>query len=220
MFCPQCGKEVGEAEQYCVFCGGALRRSTSRSSGPHQSATPITWGPLWKLFFWVVVLAGVAVIAIWLTQELRHSPGPERGPGAHGSASQAPPAPPQLVAVPQSIPIVQGNVVVPPQRIQYFKFTVPRVAQGAKVNGTFHAFGGSGNDIQAAIMTPLEFENWSNGHQARVYYDSGQVTNGVIEVDAIPPGTYILAFSNRTSVFSRKEVTAQVTLNYTVPEQR
>jgi len=134
--------------------------------------------------------------------------------------SQAPPSAPQLVPVPQSIPIAQGNVVVLPRQIQYYQFTIPRVAQDAKVTGTFHAFGGSGNDIEAAIMTPFEFENWRNGHQARVYYDSGQVTNGEIEVNGIPPGTYILAFSNRTSVFSRKEVTAQVTLDYTVLERR
>ena len=53
-------------------------------------------------------------------------------------------------------------------------------------------------------MTPFEFENWRNGHQARVYYDSGQVTNGKIAANGVPPGSYILAFSNGFSRFSRK----------------
>ena len=134
-----------------------------------------------------------------------------------GSQPQAP-SPTPVVPVTKFSPIVSGNVVVPPQRIQYFKFVVPQVAQNAKVKGSFHAFGGAGNDIEAAIMTPFEFENWSNGHEAHVYYNSGKITNGQIEVDGLPPGLYILAFSNRFALVSRKEVTVQVSLSYTVFE--
>lgn len=215
--CPYCAEAIREAATVCRYCNRSLAQPV-KSLRNYQPLAFVAGGL-------VVLMAVVWGVSLSVRKSL---PTPSRQSAAAGSApnranfnaSQSPPAPPEPVPVPQFVPIVQGNVIVPPRQIQYFKFTVPQVAQDAKVAGTFHAFGGSGNDIEAAIMTPFEFENWRNGHQARVYYDSGQVTNGQIEADGIPPGTYILAFSNRTSVLSRKEVTAQVTLNYTVLERR
>jgi hypothetical protein len=231
MFCPHCGKEAAQGHQYCPFCGNALQEPTSTvhpsddPNGPVASpaqARPMAARALWRFFFWGVVAVGVIFIAAFVFTRLKMGPpGSQADQLARQMATMpVPPSQPRLVPVQQSVPIAQGNVVVAAGQIQYFRFTVPEVAQGTKVTGQFHAFGGAGNDIEAGIMTPFEFENWSNGHQARVYYDSGQATNGEIEVDGLPAGTYILAFSNRTSVFSRKEVTAQVTLNYTVLERR
>jgi hypothetical protein len=44
------------------------------------------------------------------------------------------------------------------------------VMNDVEVVGNFRASGGSGNDIQAALMDESNFENWKNGHQAQVEY--------------------------------------------------
>ncbi|MFZ0961720.1 MAG: hypothetical protein WAO35_12505 [Terriglobia bacterium] len=94
------------------------------------------------------------------------------------------------------------------------RFSVPAGATQAMVKGIFRASGGSGNDIQVVIASPMEFQNWINGHQAQVFYSSGKVTTGTINVENIPPGDYILAFNNKFAALSRKQVTAVVTLSY------
>jgi hypothetical protein len=66
------------------------------------------------------------------------------------------------------------------------------------------------------IASPPEFENWINGHQAQLYYSTDKVTNGTID-RLLPPGDYTLAFDNRFSAFSRKEVTGEITLTYLQP---
>jgi hypothetical protein len=83
-----------------------------------------------------------------------------------------------------------------------------------KVYGFFRASGGRGNDIEVVIASPIEFQNWINGHQAQVFFAPGKATDGRINVENLPPGDYILAFSNKFSALSRKQVTAVVTLSY------
>jgi hypothetical protein len=221
--CPYCAERIREAATICRYCNRSLTEPVD-SSRNHRWLAVVAAGLLALV---VVALAVYSSVRKWVPTSFRQNPpsasaqtSPTLTVQTDSVASQPPPPPPQPVPVAQFVPIVQGNIVVPPQRIQYFKFIVPQVAQDAKVRGVFHAFGGAGNDIEAAIMTPFEFENWSNGHEAHVYYNSGKVTNGQIQVDGIPPGTYILAFSNRFAMLSRKEVTAQVSLSYTVLERQ
>ncbi len=134
--------------------------------------------------------------------------------------SQLEPAPePAMPAAPQApAPVVQsvvrGNFVVQNLSYSTVPFTVPPGATQVKVKGVFRAFGGSGNDIQVVIASPMEFQNWINGHQAQVFYATGKVTTGTIDVENIPPGDYILAFNNKFAALSRKQVNAVVTLSY------
>lgn len=82
------------------------------------------------------------------------------------------------------------------------------------VKGTFTTYGGSGNDIQAAIGDDQNMTNWLNGHQAIMLWETpGQVTTGSFEV-SLKPGTYYLGVSNRFSVVSDKQVSLDVNLNY------
>lgn len=221
MPCPHCTVPVRTQAKYCPQCGREIPQDQD------QQQRRLTMKPEIK---GLLAGLGIAVIAVGAWLYIRQRTNPPNGQAdrlarqiaapSPNSLPSPPPSPPPLVSVTKFSPIVNGNVVVPPLRIQYFKFIVPQVAQDAKVTGAFRAFGGAGNDIEAAIMTPLEFENWSNGREAHAYYTSGKVSNGEIEVDGIPPGFYILAFSNKFALVSRKEVTAQVSLTYTVLEHR
>src|SRR2546428_64248 len=82
------------------------------------------------------------------------------------------------------------------------------------VNGTFTASGGGGNDIEVFVMDQTNYVNWSNGHQANAYYDSGQVTTGTVSAYLPGGGTYYLVYSNAFSSVSSKNVQTTANLYY------
>ena len=83
------------------------------------------------------------------------------------------------------------------------------------VTGNFTAYGGSGNDILAVVANERNYTNWINGHEAQVLWGTqGKQTTGDIEAKFLQPGEYYLAFSNRFSVFTDKQVSLEVDLNY------
>lgn len=111
--------------------------------------------------------------------------------------------------------VVSQTFTVEPGRYSYFQFFVS--SAGTKVVGRFHAQGGRGNDIETFIVDEDGFENYSNRHQVRTYYNSGRVTVGTINT-ALNPGKYYLIFNNGFSTFSNKVVEAHVVLiNYSAP---
>jgi hypothetical protein len=119
-----------------------------------------------------------------------------------------------LQPVPISGKVLSGNLVVEASQIKWFNFTVPPNGTNGRVAGTFQVFGGAGNDVQVIITDAIEYENWKNNHQTRVLYNSERVTNGTISLQNLPPGDYVLAFDNRFSIISRKQVTADITFSY------
>src|SRR5208337_3591208 len=66
MFCPQCGKEVAEAQQYCAFCGNSLQTASGAASAriaqPRRRVFP------WRLLVLALLLCGV--FAAWLYQQI------------------------------------------------------------------------------------------------------------------------------------------------------
>jgi hypothetical protein len=104
--------------------------------------------------------------------------------------------------------LTPGSFAVQAGQMQYFTFTL---AGSGRVVGKFEATGGSGNDIEAVITDADNFENWKNGHQARVNYQSGKITVGNINT-VLGPGTYYLAFNNGFSALSAKTITGNISL--------
>jgi hypothetical protein len=87
--------------------------------------------------------------------------------------------------------------------------------KNARVTGHFQAFGGMQNDIQAVVCSEEDYVNFRNGQQARVFYNSGKITVGDINVP-LPEGDgkYVLVFSNAFSVLSGKTVTGEAVFHY------
>jgi hypothetical protein len=97
--------------------------------------------------------------------------------------------------------------------VQYPIHVTPEM-RGAHVAGTYNVSGGQGNDIDAVLSGADEFSNWINGHQAHGYYFSnGKKTTDRFDVK-LQPGDYILAFSNKFSTFTDKQVFLEVNLKY------
>jgi hypothetical protein len=89
----------------------------------------------------------------------------------------------------------------------YEGFTVPSGATQVKLQGHFVATGGSGNDIEAYVLTEDGFANWKAGHSANTFYNSGRVTQDTLNV-SLPAdaGKYYLLFSNKFSWLTPKGV--------------
>ena len=194
LFCPSCGKEIPDGSSFCLHCGKSV--ATQAIVPPRRSKSG-----RWVLYL-IALLAGIALIMV-VVSRLNYEPTPTR--------SQTEPR----VFQPISQKLVTGQTIVRAGKYFYVKFTVdPEKMQDAHVVGSFHASGGSGNDIQAVIAEESEFENWRNGHQARVLYSTDKVTNGKFDVPIAEAGTYYLGFSNAFSLLTDKDVFAEVELRY------
>ena len=97
----------------------------------------------------------------------------------------------------------------------YYKFQVPAGAYSVALKGHFSATGGSGNDIEAYLVTEDDLVNWQNGHTVHTLYNSGRVTQETVNV-ALPSdaGKYCLVFNNKFSLLTPKAVQTDVTFSY------
>jgi hypothetical protein len=114
----------------------------------------------------------------------------------------------------KSVAVVSGTISVKPGGYHDYRVKVSSGMEDARLSGRFTASGGSGNDIVVLVMRQDDYVNWSNGHDARKLYSSGQSTTGSIEVRLNEFGTYHLVYSNRFSTISSKDVTTEVNLKY------
>ncbi len=128
------------------------------------------------------------------------------------TAAALPAGPPPPTPVRQVL--VSGSFDVRPNSYSMFPFTVPSGATQVKIRGSFRAFGGAGDDIQIVIGSPSDFDNWIKGGDIDTLYDTGKVSTGTINPGNLAPGDYVLGFSNMFSIFTRRKVTALVTLSY------
>ena len=116
--------------------------------------------------------------------------------------------------LPHSDTIIDSAFTVGAISSQDYRFEVPPGATDIRVDGHFTATGGTGNDIQVLVMDEDGYVNWQNGHAARRYYDSGQVTQSTIAATLPHPGAYYLVFSNTFSLLTPKAVQARASVHY------
>jgi len=115
----------------------------------------------------------------------------------------------------RTINIVNGLLVVPDGNCQWNEFNIPREAKDPLVQGYFVATGGSGNDIDVFVMDEIDFINWRNGHEFKVYYQA-RLTTDQFELRLPVNKKYLLVFSNMFSALSSKQVRTRVDLSYEI----
>ncbi len=84
------------------------------------------------------------------------------------------------------------------------------VNPGGAVRGTFNVAGG---EIEAYIMTAVQYNKWNATREGVLDYSSGRVAGGSI-TRSLGPGDYYLVFSNRYSPREAKTVRAQIQVEY------
>jgi len=115
----------------------------------------------------------------------------------------------------ERINIVNGLLVVPDGNCQWYEFSIPKEAKDSLVQGSFVATGGSGNDIEVLVMDEIDFINWRNGHDFKVYYQA-KLTIDQIKLKLPVNKKYFLVFSNMFSAITGKQVDARVDLSYEI----
>jgi hypothetical protein len=163
---------------------------------------------------WILGLAAALFIGMII---LMNNKGQSRTGDDSGTAAQAasnPAAVAKTRYVPVSQKIATGQIVVRANGYVQYRITITPEMLEPTITGTFNASGGSGNDIQAVIADEENYTNWINGHQAQAFWTTqGKQTVGNIEA-RLKPGMYYLAFSNKFSAFTEKQVFLEVDLNY------
>lgn len=189
MFCPACGKEIPDDSLFCLKCGKSPHATVGASK-------PLEREPVEESHaFRNILILVIAAIFLFLGVKALSN----NAAGLPGSAS----------SMPAPLPLIPPSFVVKAGQISYFDFTI--TGGNSRVGGRFEAMGGSGNDIEVVITNADGFENWKNGHQATVFYQSGKTTIGNINV-TLGPGTYYLAFNNKFSLIADKTITGDITL--------
>jgi hypothetical protein len=217
-YCVHCGAELQAIGAFCGNCGKS--KAQTAEVAPKPSASPVSSvepAPLRprlssdirtpnkkrSAWIWPAVAIGAFLLFVWWA-------------ASGGTSGNGPPSRfSQFTAEEHTLELPQKNFTVPAHGSQSFRFEVPEGAFSVRADGHFSASGGLGNDLEVAVMDADAYANWENRHQAGVYYSSGKVTQS--SVHAILPnggGTYYVVFSNRFSVFSGKQVEAQVAVRY------
>jgi hypothetical protein len=163
---------------------------------------------------WILGVAAVLVIGtiVLMNNRGQSKTGDDSGTTAQAASNPAPVAKTRYVPVSQKI--ATGQIVVKANGYVQYRITITPEMVDPTVTGNFNASGGSGNDIQAVIADEENYTNWINGHQAQAFWTTqGKQTTGNIEA-RLKPGMYYLAFSNKFSAFTEKQVFLDVDLNY------
>jgi hypothetical protein len=185
MFCPSCGGTIDDNSRYCIFCGKSPRATVAAGTpSAREEDEPRESHTLRNVLLGVGLIA-LVVLAI-SNSSLRSSAG-----------------------LAKREPLTPATFSVKAGSMYFVMFTV---TGPARVIGRFEASGGQGNDIQVVLTDADDFENWKNGHQANVLYQSEKTTVGTINVPISRAGTYYLAFNNQFSILSDKTITGNIQL--------
>jgi hypothetical protein len=194
MFCPSCGKELPDGSAFCLHCG-------KPTAAPTQAAQKKAGHPILR----IIVIGSLLLILVGLLL-------------SKFSTSTNNELAKQAASTHMSSTLFTGQTVVKANGYVTKKFTVEPGMQDFHVVGQFNASGGAGNDIQVVLTDEDEFQNWVNGHEAKVFYSTKQITTGKLDVGPLEPGRYVLAFSNTFSAFTDKYVFAEIEARWTVQQ--
>jgi hypothetical protein len=115
----------------------------------------------------------------------------------------------------QSQSIVNEQFRVAPAGYTAYPFEVDEGRmRDAVVVGRFEAAGGNGNDIEVVVAEREGFLNWVNGHGGSILYASGKKTTGKVAVRVQGAGQYVVAFNNKFSLLTAKNVAANINLAF------
>lgn len=200
MDCPKCKTQSADGVQFCPQCGEALTDHAKTITRSKKSAWP---GGLALLGILILVVVGYNYLA---SNKNRIVP-PRSQPKVYNDTIYTP--------QPRSVIIVNSAAAINAHSYLWYTFTVPPNATTVALSGHFTATGGSGNDIICYVLDEDAFVNFKNGHPARTYFNSGQVTQAEIAA-AFPniPATYHIVLDNRFSLLTPKAVQIQATLTY------
>jgi hypothetical protein len=111
--------------------------------------------------------------------------------------------------------LISGSFSLSARSVKAVPVPVTNGMSNVRLVGRFSAAGGMGNDVEVLLFDHRDdFTNWTNGHAAKVMYQSGRTTVGNLNVPLPATGGYTLVFSNTFAFFLPRTITADVKLEY------
>ena len=208
MLTPEERQRIEEEERKRIAEEQYRAEVRARYQQPHQTPVAKPNRIPWILGIGAVLIAGT----VFLTNIKSPSMIGNNGGASVASAASAPTAKTRYVPAKQEI--ATGQVTVKAQGYVQYRIVITPEMVEPTVTGSFNASGGTGNDIAAVVADETNYTNWINGHQAQVFWSTnGKETTGNFEL-RLKPGLYYLAFSNKFSAFTDKQVFLEANLNY------
>lgn len=169
--------------------------------------------PSAALWWIAIIVASLVMVVVAIRELVDQSTASERTGSSYSAL--VPKRAPSFTFVDAAQPVTQGQIIVRSGQLVYFRFPVSSDMFDARLVGRFSASGGSGNDIEAALFASEdEYQNWSNGHTASAVWSSGgKRTTGSCSV-GLREGNYVLAFSNKYSLITDKQVFTAFEIRY------
>jgi hypothetical protein len=122
---------------------------------------------------------------------------PNRNAGALGTA----------VSAASVIPLARDqDLAIPAGSVQSFRWTPPSNQPNCHVSGHVEVTDGGNRDVRVLVMRGDDYQNYINRHEARVYFQTENITAVTLDVNTSQAGPLVLAISNAFSVVSAKKV--------------
>lgn len=103
-----------------------------------------------------------------------------------------------------------------PDAVYSFKFDVPGNHLDASLKGQFSVAPGSGGGIEVYVLSGEDYASWQNGYTTFRYYDSGNGSQGGMNVSLLSDsaGTYFVVFNNKVPSATAKRIRANMSVKY------
>lgn len=210
MFCHECRTKLPDSARFCLRCGIDLSAVIEHEYEANESERPTSKQKATFSIVILIMLIGTLVGVV--AQQLAISNSTATSNSFSTPVAYNPP-PPQPVLKTQSYPVTVSAFIVDAGSYRYWEIKVDQSMLNFRVQGRFTVSGGSGNDIYAFMTDADGFINFKNKNRYLVWYESGKVTVGNIDVQ-LSPKTYYLVFSNQMAWISNKAISAEITATY------
>ncbi len=198
--CPECDTEVSDQALSCPKCGFPFDKKIPSEKSIQPQGKPRKKTRM-GLILAILIIGLIGILSLLTVPKLLEYRGNSKGSIF------------DLIPQERAASLAYGSIIVKPNQRRYYEFNTQKSWRNIHVKGSFTASGGSGNDIRVLLMTKNDFINFTNGHKYQRLYDSGQTSVSDLDVFlASDDGKYVLAFDNSFSLFTKKEVNADISL--------
>jgi len=98
------------------------------------------------------------------------------------------------------------EMVIPAGYVQSLRWEAASTQPTCHLTGHVSVIAGGSKDVNVLVMPADDYENYVNGHGAKVYFESGKKTAVTLDVTTGQPGALVVVLSNAFSVVSAKTV--------------
>lgn len=201
--CPFCAEEIQDAAVVCKHCKRDIP-STTRASVAEGTTRPSSSGKVVEtdssptrkrnfvaaLLLALLVLVGVVVVS---------AGDADSNPGAQALIA--------AVSAPSVIELATNQeLVIPAGSVQSFEWEPPQRQPNCRVSGHIEVTNGGSKDVVVLVMPKDDYQNYVNGHEAKVYFQTDKTSAVTLNVNTGQTAPLIVAISNGFSLLSDKTV--------------